>query len=1019
MHIILALALLAPADTGPASFDDDLDAVVSFRSPFTGTDLVTGQGGAVTGGLLRAGSGTADPKATEWNVKARSGAEVVLTGSAHDQPAGVKGIALALRGIPDDFEAIIPATSGLHFTAATAVPEYRTEWPIGWEAGLVIFQGKGEGLLVMAEDPAYTFKGVDLRHRTGYWDLVVESCNEAPFADKTACFTVPWVLAAYQGDWRVAARRYRDFLATKVDLAAARAAQPPWVGDIRLCVTMGVEEKLLDPLAERCDPSQTILYIPSWRAHEYDRDYPDYTPAEGVKEFTDHAHRLGFKVMPHANYFGCDPKNDLYAKFAPYQLRDPNSGELLWWLWDRADPIIKFAYIHPGSAEWRRELIRRLAEAHERLGFDAVHIDQTLCIFNHAGGRVDGLNCAEGSLQLHRDLREALPDVALSGEGLDEVTFVYEAFAQRHCTGFDHTTGSWTREWLDRGHPISAYLFTPHTTNVGYLGMSSPSSDQAYAAWRHAYRWQNVIPTLTWPSESCLRRPEGFWAQGFAEARAWQEGRLVPDTEGDWPADACYPYRTADGRPAAYVDDRGTALMVGGREVTRTITGVTAVALPGTVAGWRYYDSQSLKGLDPDHWYAYDPAPRSMADLHVEQAPADAFVVVNRPDGGIGRVLVGDRAVVADLVKLLPGAECGLRQNGAVDAWQQGGLAPDAAFGATVEATSKGLAMHPAWRPDATAKPVRGDAVARFTVDVPAAAACWFQAGACLRPGAEGKSDGADFTVTATMGATTLSADALAATEKPVDLRLDLSPLAGRTVTLEVSCGDGPKDDPSFDWGLLVEPRVMCVRHGTGAVVLAGDGADGVFGAIAGPSAVAGRADAHEYTVPFPGAVYLNVPDTPADISLPCDLAALPWQVVYRTTDDRDMPDPGQFAGFGIATATCGGVEMPGFGTHPPEGGKIVLQALVRLPQAPARLVAAIGIRDGSKSDGVTFSVWVGGRELVRQHVVPGGWQDVEADLSYLAGKTTVIELVADSEGSFYYDWAAWGRPTIEAVQAR
>ena len=72
---------------------------------------------------------------------------------------------------------------------------------------------------------------------------------------------------------------------------------------------------------------------------------------------------------------------------------------------------------------------------------DALHLDQTLCIYNDHNGRIDGLSMLQGSIQLHRQLREALPQVALSGEGLNEVTCRYEAFAQRHVWGLDHAQG--------------------------------------------------------------------------------------------------------------------------------------------------------------------------------------------------------------------------------------------------------------------------------------------------------------------------------------------------------------------------------------------------------------------------------------------------------------------------------------------------------------------------------------------------------------------------------------------------
>jgi hypothetical protein len=145
--------------------------------------------------------------------------------------------------------------------------------------------------------------------------------------------------------------------------------------------------------------------------------------------------------MPHVNYFGCDPKNPVFAQFKAYQARDPFSKELLWWEWP-AEPPIKFAYINPASRAWRELFVARLKEVVSRHHVDAFHLDQTLSIYNDANGLVDGMNFFEGNVALHRELRAALPDVALSGEGLNEVTCRYEAFAQRHVWGMDHAHGT-------------------------------------------------------------------------------------------------------------------------------------------------------------------------------------------------------------------------------------------------------------------------------------------------------------------------------------------------------------------------------------------------------------------------------------------------------------------------------------------------------------------------------------------------------------------------------------------------
>ncbi len=1004
---ILTLTLLQP---GECALDADAGAIVRLTSPTSARVLITGEGEASGAALIRGhGAAAAEVRRdlildeNDWRVG----------GAVTGPDGGVMGLSLALRGIPDELDVILPASSGLCFTAASPVSEYRAEWPLTWEAGFAILQGESEGLLVYSEDPKLSFKAITLRHRAGFWDIILETHNQAPFDDLTAHAAPPWVLVPYEGDWRVGARRYRAFLESRHDLAAASASQPDWVRDIRCCVLLPAEESLLEPLSKRVDARQTLLYIPSWREDGYDRNYPDYTPLEGFKAFIDHAHALGFRVMPHANYFGVDPLNPLYARFAPHQMQDRDSGELLWWDWARAEPPIKFAYIHPGLEAWQEELVARLRAAHEELGFDAIHIDQTLCIFNSRGGLVDGRNCAEGNLELHRALREAIPDLALSGEGLDEVTFVHEAFAQRHVWGLNHVDRTWDRAWLERAHPISSYLFTPHTTIYGYLGMSSPGDGQYYAAWRHAYRRWNVIPTVAWPSAGALGDPTGFWAQAFTEARAWQKTGLVPAPDGDWPADASYPYTTANGEAAAYREDSGTVFEVAGREVTRTLTGVSEAALPGSIAGWSYYDADSLKGLDPSMWYAYDAAPRRMDVLHVERAPEGMAVTVNAPPEGLTRIHLRDTRAAVDLAARLSEATCGVRVGEEIVAESRGELLASAAYGAMVSAQGETLHFHPAWQPDADGRAVRGAPFARWELDLPADGPTVFTAEARIDAAAGDRTDGVDFLVSANAGDDATGITVHASSDGVAWVFLDLSGLRGRRVVLEVSCDDGPADNPSFDWARMDAPRLVTVRGGSADLVVAG------VETAPHPDAVEVPRQANEparFTLPCPvnGAVYLDAPE-PTAVIAGADLAALPWLVSFREPDGSDRSEPGLYAGLSKGVATCGGVTHAALHTHPPDRGQTVVQAPVALPAGVERFRCLVGLRDGSKSTGVRFSVWLGGREIASRVAMPDdGWQPLEAEIAEFAGAGTVLELVADSAGDYTFDWACWAELAVE-----
>ena len=51
-----------------------------------------------------------------------------------------------------------------------------------------------------------------------------------------------------------------------------------------------------------------------------------------------------------------------------------------WWLWTRATPEIKFAYINPACRAWRDLFTDRMARLCQTYAVDALHLDQTLCI---------------------------------------------------------------------------------------------------------------------------------------------------------------------------------------------------------------------------------------------------------------------------------------------------------------------------------------------------------------------------------------------------------------------------------------------------------------------------------------------------------------------------------------------------------------------------------------------------------------------------------------------------------------
>ena len=942
---------------------------------------------------------------TTWRSDRATG-DLVLQQRVHSPAAGVWGVSWWIADIPLEHAILVPGCSGLRLTNKAPGTRHEFDYPMTWESQFVIVEGKGGGFSVRAEDPHGRFKRLVVERRTSGWRLGFYTLNDAPFDDLTRCESVPWRLSVYAGDWRVPARRYREWFETHMRPVPLEQQQPSWVQDIRGCAIMGLDLQLLEALPTRLDPQQTLLYLPDWRSAGYDRDYPEYDqPVPELEPFVRRAHALGFRIMLHVNYFGVDPLNARYKEFEAHQVRDPwGNHERQWWLWPYADPEIRFAYINPAYKPWRALFVGAMARLCGRTGADALHLDQTLCIYNDHNGRMDGMSMLEGNLALHQELRSALPHIALSGEGLNEVTCRHEAFAQRHVWGLDHTKESWNPRWLAAAHPISSYVLRPFTAIYGYLGCAPPESGQLYAAWNEAYRHWGVIPTLK-PLRDSLSEPEGFTRQFFEEVAFWQQQRLRIDLEGPWSNDVVFPYRSADGRAVAATADR--RLRCGDQEISRTVTGVREVLGSGTIPGWRAYDERRLFALNPQHWYPCFPDPRPQDALHVIHLPDRVTLgyVAEQSDWAVVRTLDAE-AVVADLTAAIDGARCGSRKAPGEVSEALGPL--DAADGASFTSQGDVLTAHPPWK---TGK--SGEAFARYAIELPHGASLQFVTDVALDSAAEGpdRSDGVTFRAHASSPSHDGHAELHNATGKRLPLSLDLTPFAGETITLELSVGPGPKNSPSYDWARWYQPRIEQYAVAEDVLTVSGGGRWSM--AVSGSGVVPIHTDgtSREVRVPVPGAVFF-LKDPPPPTELPVDLARQPARVLFVQHAGQVVSSP-KYAAVVPCSATVAGVARDGLLVHPPDHGRAIALWPLTLPEHPAMVQSWIGLRDGSKSEGVLFAIEVNGREIARRKMLPGTWEKLEVDLAAWANQPVVVALITDSDGSFNFDWSAWGEPAI------
>lgn len=963
-------------------------------------------------------------------VVAGADGDLVLTQHARTGEPGLVDVGWGLAGLPSDqVQVVIPGASGTAFGRDRGAPfrELGFSWPSGWEAGFVLLQMEKGGFLIWAKDPDWRFKRFRLSHQKGRFALRFESEAEAPFEAVSELTSVPWHIAAYQGDWRVGAKIYRDWMRARLNPPLLAERKPAWIGETTGMAIVGMDFETIQELAKHVVPERTMLYVPSWRKDGYDHGYPDYTALPEFAPFVAEAHRLGFRVMAHVNYFGCDPKHPLYETYAPYQLRSPRSDALEWWTWPRdlpkgEEPPIKFAYIHPGSKAWRQELVQRFTQLVEDCKVDALHLDQTLCIINHNRGRVDGMTVPEGNLALHRELRAALPQVALSGEGLDEVTFLDEAFAQRHAAhAVNHSKGTWDDRFVRCTHPVSSYLFSPHTTINGYLGMCNPNSGGLWDAWTQAYEPWGAIPTFSHPSLAQLRTPGTRDGLALEQLRLWTQYSLLPDYDNAETAANRLIWRgngataTVDHQPTGCSELRLKTAQ-GERMLYRYVTGVASIATAGSIPNWLAYRDNTLLGLSPQQTYLVLPdAPRATG-AHFTALPAGLSLQGSRsnelmlaadfadPTAGLVQDLA-ETTDQADVVLVGPGGPLPLADGGAFDPVT---ITDDSGM-------HRGIFAHPPWKNRGPDTVLPDTTCGRFRLHLPDTAPATLSVGLALRGDAETKSDGVTFQILAN-GDTVLDRHwGKAAWDQH---EVSLAAYRGKDVVLEFRTSPGPAHDVQFDWALWgnpvirvqAEPRRQAIEIASPTPLAALLDQQGNVPLQTLPSATG---YAYRCEPLLPGPVFACHSAVPA-VALPLDLAQQP--LVVSILDANGGPSAGapSFVGMKVATGACGGVERSGFSAHPPSTGQTLADFPMQLPNGQPHLRFAVGIRDKALSGGCRFEVRANG-QAIWQSLVPGadGWHEADVDLTAYAGRPLILSLVVDPAGAYNYDWAFWAEPRI------
>jgi len=417
-------------------------------------------------------------------------------------------------------ELILPVVNGLVVRSDRPWPPGgRFRWPFQWNAQLVIAQRGGYACMIHSQDRAMRFKTLNVHRDGARTELGFESEAPGPVWDNRTAGGIEWRISLARGDWKTPAARYRAWMQQAYDLAGKRAHRPAWVDQITLAVCWAdAKLEMLDALAAVHPPSQTLIHLSTWRTDKYDINYPDYTPSERALAYLAKANEMGFHVMPHFNYWAVHEKHPFFQKVRDFQIRslDRNAPEGWYWPPETHD-YTRLAYIHPGLGLWRRRLVDAVLEACGRVRASAAFLDQTLCTWNTDNAFVGGLTTVTGLVQLQEELAAVRPGLVLAGEGLNEVSFQRQCFAQAHIhQGWEKLEP----KHLQAAHPICSFLWAGHTRLIGYHHINPDEPDVELGV--QIYERLGAIPTIVTNNPARLRQMSAVTRRIFEAAKAGQ-----------------------------------------------------------------------------------------------------------------------------------------------------------------------------------------------------------------------------------------------------------------------------------------------------------------------------------------------------------------------------------------------------------------------------------------------------------------------------------------------------------------
>ena len=250
---------------------------------------------------------------------------------------------------------------------------------------------------------------------------------------------------------------------------------------------------------------------------------------------------------------------------------------------------------------------------------------------------------------------------------------------------------------------------------------------------------------------------------------------------------------------------------------------------------------------------------------------------------------------------------------------------------------------------------------------------------------------------------------------------IDLTPYAGKTVTVRYLTNAGPQQNARFDWpcwgSLNLETSFDIPSVSLAITLPAGgkirglsDGATLDEGAAAGSAAI---------RTALPARVTVFAEEPPA-IALGESLLDFPYEVWKSSYEGLPFPFSVEDSG-NIDAARSGGVtRAKTLIAVPPRNGFTIITSAVRIPQDANTLEVEYGLIDPPASygpdfeySGAEFSLQINGKSVFAEEIRTAGWRARRVPVDSYRGKRVLIQFKVDAQKLSLYDWARWTNLTV------